>query len=58
MSELIEFICPKCKRSLVWTLEPFQVKCNKCSLWVKGSDLGLNAKRINIVDNPEQLEMF
>jgi hypothetical protein len=50
-TELYQFICPKCTRSLVWTFCSSKVYCPVCHKWVKFRDL--NNPRTEIVSEPE-----
>lgn len=58
MGRLLQFLCPKCGKELVWTLETAKVQCNKCFKWITAKDLKPESKTINSEDPGEQLTMF
>jgi len=58
MGSLLQFICPKCGKELVWTLDKAEVQCNKCFKWIKAKDIKSKPKRISDNDKAEQLIMF
>lgn len=58
MGYLVEFICPKCGKTLVWTLETAEVQCNKCFKLIKAKDFKTEPKTMNDSDQAEQLKMF
>lgn len=39
VKQLIQFICPKCKKQLVWANETAIVYCKKCDRWVRFHDI-------------------
>jgi len=54
---MIQFICPKCNRDLVWAYENASVYCRTCDRWVRADQM----KRINpakIDPNKNQLFLF
>ncbi len=58
MGRLLQFICPKCGKELVWTLETAKVQCNHCFKWIRAKDLKTEPKTISDDDKTEQLRLF
>jgi NMD protein affecting ribosome stability and mRNA decay len=55
--KLLEFVCPKCGRQLVWAPERSSVLCNGCYKWIYPKNLK-SPKRVDIINNNEQIVMF
>ncbi len=58
MAGLIQFICPKCGKELVWALETAKVQCNGCFTWVQAKDIKDKNKCKLSDDTSDQLTMF
>jgi hypothetical protein len=56
--KLVEFICPECKKQLVWATVSSKVLCNGCSCWVDFNDLKNPNVLVVEVDEPQQLTIF
>ncbi len=61
-SQMVRFVCNKCKRQLVWAEATVTVQCPSCGRWVKAnkiwqgeSSIGRSAKKPSL---PEQMELF
>lgn len=57
MGSLVEFICPRCGKVLLWALENSEVQCNSCYRWIKFKDVK-KPNPCKLDDKTEQLKMF
>ena len=57
--EFIEFICPKCDQSIVWTVEHAKVQCPRCHKWVSNKNMKRrNPCKLDEDKKKDQLRMF
>jgi predicted RNA-binding Zn-ribbon protein involved in translation (DUF1610 family) len=61
-TQMVRFICTRCKRPLVWASATVSVKCPSCGRWVQANKFwqssqksGKNRKNEPV---PQQLELF
>lgn len=59
MEELAEFICPRCKKQLLWVIDKALVRCNTCFKTIQYKDLkSPNKCEISYSEETEQLKLF
>ncbi len=58
-TKLMEFICPKCKKSLTWANQTAIVYCKRCDKWVRAKDIKeVNPARMDAEGDNNQLTLF
>lgn len=54
----VQFICPKCKRALVWAVPTVSISCPKCGTWVNDKNRLVDLGEIYLPVDSEQLVLF
>ncbi len=57
-NRLIEFICPKCDKSIIWALPSCDVYCPTCGKLIKGSSIIKKDKNPLSIDESGQVQLF
>ena len=58
-TKLMEFICPKCKKSLTWANQAAIVYCKRCDKWVRAKDIKeATPARMDAEGDNHQLTLF
>lgn len=54
----VEFICPKCGKSLAWALPDTEMKCPSCGYWVTGKNRKKTENDLMLPLDDDQLILF
>lgn len=54
----VEFICPKCGKSLAWALPTAEISCPRCGLWVTQNNRRKPQAEVFLPVDSEQMELF
>lgn len=55
---LLEFICPKCQKSIVWAEENAKVRCRFCKKWIGKEEVIEKHFCLEEASGDMQLELF